>query len=588
MTTRARGFLVLCVAGALVAAVAEVCALAAIGHLTAALLAADDPAPPARAMIICTIVWVCASAAAIIGGRSCGYSLSNVIHESLAHHLLRLPLAWFGPRRHGQISRLFGPDVMSVMSIPAHLLIPLLRTVLTVSSLAVLIMTIDVVAGAVMIGWLPVLAGLQVFSARRAGTSEAALAHARGEAADRLIEFAEAQRSIRLLPSTSRTTAVSRSLDAVGDRTQEQVEAVLTVLSVFGAAVQLMTVTVIAAPLLRGADLAPADLFVIVLAVSSAAALLHSAAGLSATIRAALGSWREIRTFLSLPSLAEPVCPAKQTIPGDVRVENIDVDVDAVSSDIHSQPSARILSDVTLHAPAGTLTVLLGPSGSGKSTVLCLLARFFDPTSGTVRIGGAESRLLGSEGVHSTVAMVFQDVEIFSGSIAENIRLGNPHASEDDLTAAIEASGLSDLISTLPHGADSVIGEHGSGLSGGQKQRLSLARAFISEAPILLLDEPTSHLDAHHRDIVLSAIADMRGSRTVILSTHDTVAARTADNVIVLEQGRITGQGTWAQLTSADGPFADGPEHGLPEAHSHMPPIQSTYATTTGKDRDSL
>lgn len=534
---------VVCLVAAVSAAIAEVLALGSIGGLVS-----SPDGRTVTVLLLWVLAWVLCSGAAVWFGRCCGYGLSAALHDTLAAHLLRLPLLWFGTRRHGEISRLFGPDVMAVMSIPAHLLVPATRSVLVTCGIVVLLLGLDAPTGIIALAWLPVLAGLQVWSARRAAAGDAALARARSESADRVIEFVEAQRTLRLLPDTGHAAEVLRSAVAeVSERTEAQIESVVRVLGVFGLAVQLMFVSVAGAGLFRSTGDDPGQAVVIVLAAGSMAAVLQSAAGLAATIRAAIGSWGAIRSFLSLPPLPEPETPARADGRGDILVEELTVDAPG---------STPVLSDLSLHVPPGSLTVVLGASGSGKSTLLKMLARFADPDSGRVSIDGVDCRDLGSAGVHERVSMVFQDVELFAGDLGDNIRLGRPDATPEEVAAVVSLAGLDETVAGLPHELNTTIGEHGTGLSGGQRQRLSFARALLADTPILLLDEPASSLDAHHAAILETTISGLHGHRTVVLVTHRVESARSADQILILDRGRIVERGRHEDLIARPGAYA--------------------------------
>ncbi|RBP64938.1 ATP-binding cassette subfamily B protein [Brevibacterium sanguinis] len=535
--------LLLCLVAAVSAAGAEVLALGAVGDLIS-----SPTAPTVTALLLWVLTWVLCSGVAVWSGRSCGYGLSAALHDALAAHLLRLPLLWFGRRRHGEISRLFGADVMAVMSIPAHLLVPATRSVLVTCGIIVLLLGKDVPTGLIALAWLPVLTVLQLWSARRAATGDAALAHARRESADRVIEFVDAQRTLRLLPDTGHAAEILReSVAEVSERTEAQVESVVRVLGVFGLAVQLMFVTVAGSGLLRGDWSDPGQAVVIVLGAGTMAAVLQSGAGLAATIRAALGSWSAIRSFLALPPLPEPESPRHTDGQGDILVEGLTVE---------SAGMDPVLADLSFHVPPGSLTVVLGASGSGKSTLLRMLARFADPDSGRVLIDGVDCRELGSAGVHDRVSMVFQDVELFAGDLRDNIRLGRPEADSEEVDSVVALAGLDETIGELPEGLGTTVGDHGAGLSGGQRQRLSFARALLADTPILLLDEPASSLDAHHGTILETTIAGLRGHRTVVLVTHRVESAQAADQILVLDGGRIVERGRHEDLLTRDGPYS--------------------------------
>lgn len=207
-------------------------------------------------------------------------------------------------------------------------------------------------------------------------------------------------------------------------------------------------------------------------------------------------------------------------------------------------------------APAGCVTAVVGASGAGKSTLLHLLLRFIAPTAGAIRLDDVDLADLGDETWLARVAWVPQRAHVFEGSVADNLRLGRPDADLDTLREAARAVGADTFIEALPQGYDTPLGERGAGLSGGQIQRLALARALLKDAPVLLLDEPTAHLDAHSQREVLAALARIARGRTVLLVTHRLHALNLADHVVVMDAGRVVEQGPTAQLRTGNGPFA--------------------------------
>lgn len=207
-------------------------------------------------------------------------------------------------------------------------------------------------------------------------------------------------------------------------------------------------------------------------------------------------------------------------------------------------------------APAGCVTAVVGASGAGKSTLLHLLLRFIAPTAGAIRLDDVDLADLGDDAWLARVAWVPQRAHVFEGSVADNLRLGCPDADLAALREAARAVGADTFIEALPQGYDTPLGERGVGLSGGQIQRLALARALLKDAPVLLLDEPTAHLDAHSQREVLAALAHIARGRTVLLVTHRLHALNLADHVVVMDAGRVAEQGSMAQLRAGSGPFA--------------------------------
>ncbi|MEM1486133.1 ABC transporter ATP-binding protein [Oscillospiraceae bacterium PP1C4] len=213
----------------------------------------------------------------------------------------------------------------------------------------------------------------------------------------------------------------------------------------------------------------------------------------------------------------------------------------------------QVLHNLSLSMKKGTMTALVGPSGSGKSTVMKLCARFYDPTSGKITFGGVDEKTLDPEKLMTKISMVFQDVYLFQDTIGNNIRFGKENATEEEMISAAKKACCHDFIMALPKGYDTLVGEGGCTLSGGEKQRVSIARAILKDAPVVLLDEATASLDPENEVEVQRAIGELIAGRTVIVIAHRLKTIKDADNIIVLEDGKVSEQGTHDDLIRKKG-----------------------------------
>ncbi|MFG1185865.1 ABC transporter ATP-binding protein [Xanthobacter aminoxidans] len=219
------------------------------------------------------------------------------------------------------------------------------------------------------------------------------------------------------------------------------------------------------------------------------------------------------------------------------------------------RPGENVLRSLDLVAEPGRTTALVGQSGGGKTTIINLIERFYDPQSGAVLIDGVDTRTVSRTSVRASVALVSQDVYLFSGTVRENIGFGRPGASEDEIVAAAKAAHAHPFIMGFEHGYDTFVGEHGAQLSGGQRQRIAIARAFLKNAPILLLDEATAALDSESEAEVQKALAELAHERTTIVIAHRLQTVVRADRICVIEGGRVVESGTHDELIARRGRY---------------------------------
>lgn len=239
--------------------------------------------------------------------------------------------------------------------------------------------------------------------------------------------------------------------------------------------------------------------------------------------------------------------PAQTTVRSDITFH-----------DVHFSYHGKdeVIKGISFEIPERKFVALVGASGSGKTTVARLLARFWDISAGEICIGGAPVTHMTQEHLLSKISMVFQDVYLFKDTIAENIRLGRPDASQTEIIAAAKSAACHDFITALPDGYDTMVGEGGSTLSGGEKQRISIARAILSDAPIVFLDEATASLDPENEVLIQRAIDALVQNKTVLVIAHRLQSVMNADQIIVLDDGRIIEKGTHSELLRRGGRYA--------------------------------
>ncbi|GAB2887155.1 ABC transporter ATP-binding protein [Streptomyces deserti] len=249
-------------------------------------------------------------------------------------------------------------------------------------------------------------------------------------------------------------------------------------------------------------------------------------------------------------------------------------------------PSALVLNDVSFHAPAGRLTALVGPSGAGKTTITHLVPRLYDATSGTVRIGGHDVRHLTLDSLQNTVGVVTQDAHLFHDTIRANLLYARPDATEPEVIEACEAARIWPTISQLPDGLDTVVGDRGYRLSGGEKQRLAIARLLLKSPPIVVLDEATAHLDSESEAAIQRALKTALTGRTSLVIAHRLSTIQDADQILVIDEGRIQERGTHDQLLTNGGLYAE--LYRTQFAHQQRRDAQPAESTAAGNGNRAL
>ena len=220
-------------------------------------------------------------------------------------------------------------------------------------------------------------------------------------------------------------------------------------------------------------------------------------------------------------------------------------------------PGNPVLKQFNMTIAGGETVALVGASGAGKSTLSKLLFRFYDPTEGAVEIDGTDIRSVSLDSVRRAIAVVPQDCVLFNDTLRENIRYGRPSATDEEVAQAIEAAYLGDVIERLPEGLESIVGERGLKLSGGERQRVSIARAVLKDAPVLVFDEATSSLDSHSEQAVMSAFRTLAGRHTALVIAHRLSTVVDADRIVVIEHGAVVEEGTHQDLLDANGKYAE-------------------------------
>ncbi|WP_430785782.1 ABC transporter ATP-binding protein [Actinoplanes sp. G11-F43] len=483
--------------------------------------------------------------AADLSGMRVGTTMLRGMYHRLGEHLARLPLGWYDKARVGEVSMLAGRGLLAAMGISAHMLSPFVTACVTPATIAVVITVISPRLGLAVLLAAPLVVLAHRWAGRRTTEGEAVDAARDREAADRLVEFLRAQPvlraggggfaelddALRELERSSRRRTLSVLPGVVG--LTLIVQTVLTTLLILGTALAL------------GGDLGAAEVLTVLVLAARAADPLLSLSDIGGRLRAARSELDRLDRVLRTEPLTEAAHP--------VRPAGSGLSLEAVDFRYGDRP---VLDGLTLTVPEGRRLGVVGPSGAGKSTLLRLLARFHDPDAGTIRIGGADVRDIATSDLMDRIAIVFQDVYLFDGTIEENVRLGRPGATEAEVRAAASAARLDEVVERLPGGWATRVGEGGTLLSGGERQRVSIARALLKDAPIVLLDEVTSALDPVNEAAVHDGIDRLMTGRTVVMIAHRMRTVQRADRVVFLDGGRVVEEGAHDDLIRRGGRYA--------------------------------
>lgn len=476
------------------------------------------------------------------------------MRKQLFSHLLTLPVRFFEEHKTGEMTSRLTSDVATVQAAVSQALAQLVNQAINLVGGLLVLFYLDVRLTLVMLTVVPAVAFAAAFFGRRLRRvstgfqDRVAAANANAE---------EAIQGIRVVKSFTAEPLERRQYAEAIDRSFEKALQRVRLRSLFVPAVILFGFVGIGVVVWYGGRLAisgamqSGDLVGFLLITLFVAGSVGSFTGLWAQLQEAIGASRRIFEMLDersdiLESTA-PVTP--EHVSGRVAFENLSF----------GYPDRRgpVLHDVSLVARPGEVVALVGPSGAGKSTLVSLISRFFDPQEGRVTIDGVDIRDLPIRFLRSQIGWVPQETQLFSGSIAANIRYGRENATDDEVHAAAQAGNAAEFIEALDDGYGTLVGERGVKLSGGQRQRVAIARALLKDPRILILDEATSSLDSESEALVQAALEVLMRGRTTFVIAHRLATVLGADTILVVNEGRIVQRGTHAELLARGGLYAD-------------------------------
>jgi subfamily B ATP-binding cassette protein MsbA len=475
------------------------------------------------------------------------------LRRAVYAHLLTLSPRFFEARKTGEITSRLTSDISTVQGVVSNALVQLFSQTLTLVGTVIILFLTNWQLSLLMLSIVPVVVLSAFYFGRR-------LRKVSKEFQDRVAEAnARAEEAIggmRVVQSfTAEGLEARRYADLIGASfavalRRARIRATFNPVVFFAMFSAIGIVLWFGGRLVIAGALTPGQLVSFLVYTFSVAGAVGAFSGLFSQFQEALGA--SSRIFELLDEQSELKEPEQPVVLKDVRGR---VSLEHVSFGYGDR--GLVLQDVSLEAEPGEVVALVGPSGAGKSTLISLIPRFYDPTGGRILLDGTDIRDLSLHDLRANIALVPQETQLFSGSIAENIRYGKPEASDLEVVEAAQAANAHEFIESFPQGYQTLVGERGVKLSGGQRQRVAIARALLKNPRILILDEATSSLDSESEASVQEALERLMQGRTTFVIAHRLSTVRDADRIVVLEGGKIVQAGSHTELLAAGGLYRD-------------------------------
>ena len=493
---------------------------------------------------------------AIFSSHMAAFGTLYELKVLFANHITKIPLGYHLTIGSGRLRKIMDENIESVEGFIAHQFPDFVASITAPIVMIVILFTVDWRFG------LASLAGIILaFIAEFIGYGSGAMKENMGKYQTALEEMNNASvEYVRGMPVVKAFNQTASSFEKLKDAISGYTEWVLkfslgwqNCMPAFTTIINNIYLILIPVGILIGTKTSDFTGFALsfifyLLFVPAIAGILNKIMYISESFMQINGNVARMDEILNIPEMPETDHP-KKPVNDDIAFEN-------VSFSYTGNADEKALEDVSFTAKQGQITAIVGPSGGGKSTIANLISRFWDVSSGSIMIGGIDIRDMEEEALMRHVSFVFQDIFLFKQSILDNIRMGNPQASEEEVIAAAKAAQCHEFISKLPNGYHTVVGTKGIHLSGGERQRIAIARAIIKNSPIIVLDEATAFSDPENEYLIQKAFEKLMQGKTVIIIAHRLSTIRNADHIIVMEKGHLTEEGKHDDLVAVGGRYA--------------------------------
>lgn len=500
-------------------------------------------------LIVIFLLRCIAQAISFTQAQCIGSDVSYKLRLRTANHLHKLYLGYFNKNSIGKLTGTLITDVNDFEAIITHCLCDIIKVISFTTISLILAFWLNITFGVVLAFLIVVAFPLLMISGNISARNSEKLRTANNQVTSRIVEYINGMKTFRLYNLIgNHFTKLDETLQKLKKISTKSEISILP----FALSFSVVTSFIVPFSLILGiylftvSKIDSATFLVLILLSVSVSSILNVLSSLYPQVR-------------SISKASENILSVLHTKPLPYKMDNTDFsNFDIEFSDVSFQytDTITVLQNVSFKAKQGTTTALIGPSGSGKTTVVSLIARFWDIQNGTISIGNKNIKDISPDILTQYMSIVFQDVYLLNDTVFNNIRLGKPDATMEEVIQASKEANCHEFISQMEHGYDTVIGEGGSTLSGGEKQRISIARALLKNSPIVLLDETTSNLDADNEYEIQSAFNHLMKDKTVFVIAHRLGTIVNADNILVLDKGIIKEHGNHQKLLKQNGWYA--------------------------------